>query len=374
MLNVLITNFHPGDGGGHTTYIMNLAKQTDALGSVQVASPSKSKLASLCREAGIPHFPVDFPGKLREAKAIIKNVQLLRTLLKTQPFDIIHVNGSPDHRLVIYALIGLGRPRPRIIVTKHNCFPLKTSFLGTLRYRKFSTAIISVCKKVSDELQARLLGSSVPVHTIGNGIDTVHFSRRSSPLSRKEWRRQLNLPENSTIFVSCAGTGFHKGWQHLAKVLADRTDIVVVVLGSPPPERRLEETFNGAPPKNLIFPGAQRDVRPFLWASDVGFVLSTAIETISFACREMMAAGIPVLVNNFGCLPENIDNGSGWVTDSLNHSALAQALTIVLSSDLKAMGLNAENRAISMFTVEEFRLKTFNVYKNVTNVGNDVPG
>ena len=59
----------------------------------------------------------------------------------------------------------------------------------------------------------------------------------------------------------------------------------------------------------VVFTGLLRDVRPLLAAMDVGFVLSSRLETISFACREMMAAGRPVIVSDTGGLAENVTEG-----------------------------------------------------------------
>ncbi len=47
--------------------------------------------------------------------------------------------------------------------------------------------------------------------------------------------------------------------------------------------------------------------------ASIGFVLSSDCETISFAFIEMMACSLPVIVSNFGRLPESIDYGvNGW--------------------------------------------------------------
>ena len=71
--------------------------------------------------------------------------------------------------------------------------------------------------------------------------------------------------------------------------------------------------------KGFIFSGLVEDVRPYVAIADVGFVLSYKVETISYACREMMSMGKPVIVSNFSGLPENIDNGiNGWIVDAQN--------------------------------------------------------
>ena len=86
-------------------------------------------------------------------------------------------------------------------------------------------------------------------------------------------------------------------------------------------------------------------------------MLSYAVETISFACREMMAMGKPVLVSDYAGLPENIDPGvDGWVAKTRDIAAIAQALRAILErrSDLPAMGHAARAKAVREFDLSQF--------------------
>ena len=77
----------------------------------------------------------------------------------------------------------------------------------------------------------------------------------------------------------------------------------------------------------VIFVGLLDDVRPFLAALDLGFVLSSRVETISFACREMMAMGLPVVVTDVAGLPENVEDGvDGWIVPACAPAAVSEVL------------------------------------------------
>ena len=43
-MKMLYTNFHDGDGGGHTTYVVALARGLAARHEVHVAAPASSRL------------------------------------------------------------------------------------------------------------------------------------------------------------------------------------------------------------------------------------------------------------------------------------------------------------------------------------------
>src|SRR5690606_40122797 len=55
---------------------------------------------------------------------MLAEVIRLRRLLREGAYDLVHVNGSADHRQAMLARLGLRRP-PRIVWTKHNTMPVR---------------------------------------------------------------------------------------------------------------------------------------------------------------------------------------------------------------------------------------------------------
>lgn len=103
--------------------------------------------------------------------------------------------------------------------------------------------------------------------------------------------------------------------------------------------------------------------------ADIGFVLSTDIETISFACREMMSAGLPVIVSDYGGLAENITaEVDGWVTPAGDTVALSHLLLNIItlsSAELLNMKKNARKKSEMEFGKEMMINKTHLIYKKV---------
>src|SRR5690606_31393217 len=88
----------------------------------------------------------------------------------------------------------------------------------------------------------------------------------------------------------------------------------IVVAGAPPRQDLWDEVAACGLAGQVSYAGRLEDVRPMLAALDAGFVLSYRVETISFACREMMAMGKPVIVTRHAGLPENVTDGvDGWI-------------------------------------------------------------
>jgi glycosyltransferase involved in cell wall biosynthesis len=116
----------------------------------------------------------------------------------------------------------------------------------------------------------------------------------------------------------------------------------------------------------VSFPGVVDDVRSMLAACDVGFVLSYH-EALSFACREMMAMGLPVLVTQVGGLPENVcDDREGWVVPPRSPDSIKQVLLKILANpvQLSQMGSRARARAERDFNLNDFIRSTMAVYQS----------
>ena len=69
-MKLLYTNFHTGDGGGHTTYIRELAAALAARHEVHVAAPPGSRLNREARELpGVRVLDQPFPNGLKRWRA-----------------------------------------------------------------------------------------------------------------------------------------------------------------------------------------------------------------------------------------------------------------------------------------------------------------
>jgi glycosyltransferase involved in cell wall biosynthesis len=97
--------------------------------------------------------------------------------------------------------------------------------------------------------------------------------------------------------------------------------------------------------------------------ADIGFVLSIGVETISFACREMMAMGKPVLVSDYAGLSENIDNNQdGWIVKQKSTGQIQKFLQKIDEIDLNKFSQLANKKAKQEFGLDLFISKTIKVY------------
>lgn len=373
-MKILYTNFHAGDGGGHTTYLASLARALSPRHQLFMAAPADSRVLRVVRQEGIA-TPVDiaFSSGLATLGRQWADLRTLRGLIQQQGIDIVHANGARDHRVAMEAVAGLSR-RPRLVFTKHNSKSSNT--LGnTIRARFGTDRVIAV----SEHTRKMLLDGPYqrcPIDVIRNGVDLQRFAPVDAA-ERAALRTRWTRDPDALVLVSNAGTDGHKGWIDLARAIATlpeplRGKVHMAVAGREPDPRLVAEVGQLGLSEQVHFAGLLDDIRPFVASGDAGFVLSYDVETISFACREMMAMATPVMVSDYAGLPENIEHGrNGWIVPVRDVAAIAAQVSALYAQrdTLPGIGLAAREHAVEAFGLETFSRLTEASYEAVLRRG-----
>lgn len=370
-VRLLITNFHSGDSGGHRTYIETLATRLSLRYERFVACPDTSDVYASLARAQFPGRLIaePFPAKPRELVKVLEGIARFKRLLREIQPALIHVNGSPDHRIVMFATLA-SATRPRIVLTKHNTIPVKTGLARWVRARSFTDHVIAVGPSAAGVIKDSPY-RALPVTVVPNGINLSVF-RPGSDGERAQARRNYGIPQDAIVLVSVAGTGYHKGWWVLTRALQSlpedlRNRFRVLIAGMPLEAASIARECGTLADEGVVrFVGKLDRVVDLLHSADVGFVLSYGVETISFACREMMACGLPVLVSDYGDLPGNLADGvEGWIVRVRDVPQVSAWLhsTAQGAFDLRAMGRAARFRAQREFGVEAMIAGTEAVYE-----------
>ncbi|NLY26887.1 MAG: glycosyltransferase family 4 protein [Alcaligenaceae bacterium] len=368
-LKLLITDIHHGNGGGHVTYIINLLRQLRDTVDITLAVPPSGRLYRYAsQETGVRVLPGLYTSRL---PVLVREVRQLHRFLASEQFDVIHVNGSADHRHAMLARIGQSSV-PAIVWTKHNLH--RASSVGhTLRARFGTNAVIAVSDYVARFLEPTPY-HRCPIHVIRHGIDTRHFAPVSTAQKQALQQRWFGrpLPHDALVFGSTGGTDYEKGWGDLVAAVAALSPghlarIHILVAGDPPSPDLRQRLGIDRLGDRLVFPGLVDDIRDVLGACDAGFVLSHK-EALSYACRESLSMGLPTLVSNAGGLPENLSDGlQGWIVPVGSVPAITNVLQAILTGqcDLAAQAAAARDHAVTTFSEADFALTTLNVYNAV---------
>lgn len=359
-MNILYTNFHMHGGGGHDTYIKTLAK--NSCHNIYVACPASSSLYQSLKQDQFPNLiALDYPSKPKELLSIFKSTLQLAKIITARDIDIVHTNGSPDNRIALYARM-LCRKKFKIVFTRHNSIPIH-GIISKWRWMKCNDAAIFVSQSIYKTIGVPVTVKKIFV--VRNGIDT-HF-----------WQPCQSTNKSDKIkLVSTAGTAHYKGWQYLINALKllpehQRNMFEVTIAGHLPDIELRNRLCDGNwLPEIVTFTGFHANPKEILLNADIGFVLSDAIETISFACREMMAMRLPVIVSDFGGLPENItDSNDGWVVPTGDIQQIARVLEVIAdmsANELDKMKENARNKAQKEFSIVKMIEETNRFYEAVS--------
>lgn len=370
-MNILYTNFHPTTGGGHTTYVLSLVNALKHKHKISVAAPESSTIyqsASLIPE--VTGLAMPFTSRITKLPAIWNERKILREFIHREKIDVVHVNGSADHRMIMYSLCGMTGTRPRVVWTKHNSLPIGNGFGPWLRSTNATDHVIAVAECTRTQLLATSY-ARCGVTTVTNGIDLDYF-RPLEPAEITQFKVAMVGAENASklIIGSNAGTADYKNWLDMVRAVAllpehERADIHVLVAGERPTNAAWDEISALGMTSQFTYAGHLSDTRSCIGAFDVGFVLSDSVETISFACREMMAMGKPVIITDYAGLPENVThNINGWIVPTRSPLAIRDRLKALLLNrgELASAGLAAMKTARSEFSLKQFVQRTEDVY------------
>ena len=313
-------------------------------------------LERLARENGIP---------VRTWKPLIPAVPLLSPdfvgVVKELSPDIIHT------RLLSAAGIA-GAWRSRLGI------PIVATFdkPGKAKYYKNIDRYISCAgwlKQYMAEQEGLPAGKIDVVH---NPADTARFSGRER--NRKEARALLHIAEDE-ILISGMGIYIHrKGFDVLLRAFAKlhtegkKLRLALIGGGGDQREAYLKMADELGIRDNLLLPDSfVKDVRPWLWATDI-FVMPSREEGFSIALLEGLAAELPTVVSDIAPFTEIIRDGeNGLIAKKDDPEDFSRALNRMLSMNAAQQNqlVQQAQQTIRNFTPEAIAQKTLAVYETV---------
>ncbi|HEX4020237.1 MAG TPA: glycosyltransferase [Acidobacteriaceae bacterium] len=165
------------------------------------------------------------------------------------------------------------------------------------------------------------------VHVVYNGIDLARFD--SLHQQRQAMRDRLGLPADAIVYGMVSGLRPEKGagdfLEAARRVIPSSPRAHFVIVGDGEQRKELEGLLDSQQLRARIqFVGAQKDVRPYLAAMDVG-VLSSRTEGLSNSILEYLAARLPVIATSVGGNKEAA-GCAGLMVPAKDPAALAVAM------------------------------------------------
>ena len=206
--------------------------------------------------------------------------------------------------------------------------------------------------------------------TIANPVDIARFAPQAD-FDRAGLRASVGLRPEAVVFGFMAlGDFARKGLGLVIEALAglpaeQRQRAQVLVIGGQPREideyRALAARHGVA--DAVVFVGLQKDVRPYLWASDV-FAFPSLYEIFSLAILQAAAAGLPTIVSQglYGAEEFVRDSENGWLVPRTAEGVRAAMAQAVAERGRLPAWAAAAQAAVKQYSREAFVAKWKQLY------------
>ncbi len=362
-MRILHTNMLRGWGGqSNRILIESLAVSRAGEREVALAVPRGSELARRARAAGLRVFD-DFtfrgPGK---PLSFARDAARLRALLLAEPWDLLHLHGSPDTWAAAVALRGVAAERrPVVIRSRHNVFPIARHPLNAWLYGRNVDALIVISRAVEEQCRALPFLREKPCALIWDAPDLSRFQPPARRETRERLRRELGEPEKAPVVLCCGRLRPEKGQDVLLRAAAELRRRVenarIWLAGDGSHRARWERLAARLGVEDCVrFLGFRTDAPDLMAAADLLCAPSRS-EGLGTVALEAHACELPVVASRSGGLPDSVIEGrTGWLVEPEDPRALARALEAALRDPEERRRRAREGRRLILEEFTEARL------------------
>jgi glycosyltransferase involved in cell wall biosynthesis len=299
--------------GGAQVFALNLARGLKAHGlEVSVAGGPGDYLPTELARAAIPFHRLT---KLERSYNPFKSlgfIKELRDYVRTNQFDIVHLNSS-NALMGVWGLAGL-KPRPRLVFTVHGLSVLAPShqapaWLKAIYRFFFKQAFTKVNSLVfisqSDFAEAKKQKLTDQGVLIPNGLDLAPDYFWSREAARQFLGDKAGVDfKDAYLYGSIGRLAYPKNYEFLInsyrEVKKQAPAAKLILIGEGPERSKYEAIIKlYALEKEILLIGSLPEAGRYLKAFDL-FVLPSVFEGLSLTLIEAAKSGVPVLASRVG--------------------------------------------------------------------------
>jgi glycosyltransferase involved in cell wall biosynthesis len=303
-----------------------------------------------------------------------------RFLVHQGDYEIVHVHGdslakagvrtAPScHKAWIKYELSIDHSLGKVLRKRLNPLHAIILIIESYGYSRFGAKkVVAVSNSIRQQLIENYPIDPSRIQVIPPGVDVAEFAVPKAFDSQK-LRRELGIPQHVPLMVFVGWEFGRKGLstvlEAMGKVTSTESHLLVVGGGQ---KRSFERHAGSLGIANRVrFVGAQSDVRPYLWGSDL-FVFPTRYEPFGMVIAEAMAAGLPVITSKYAGASEWIDDGVEGILlhDPYDSAELARAMDCLLLDPgrMSAMVEAARSKA-DVFDWDRVAEKTLELYESM---------
>lgn len=312
-----------------------------------------------CLQAFDRVWDVEWSRNPLDPRNFLAAPQVIREVVKTEKYDIIHVHTPVAAFVARYALKDLKKQRNfQVIYTAHGFHfhplgkPLKNAVFLNLEKLAGSWTDYLVTINREDESAAKryqILPPERVRYMPGIGVDLDRYSPHAvAEADVAKVRQEMGLNGENQLFISAIEFIPRKHPQDVLTAFAKlaRPDVHLVFAGDGPMFAEMQQLASDLGVKNQVhFLGSRRDVATLMRAS-VATLLASEQEGLPRSIMESLSLEIPAIATNIRGNQELLESGCGLLFDVGDIDGFAQAMAWMLDrpEDVREMGKRGRDR------------------------------
>ncbi len=333
---------------------------------VTIISRPDATLEAKAREAGLK-----FRGLRLRHQFDLASILAMRTLVKSERPDVIHVHKGIAHAIAFAATAG--HAVGAFVVNRGVSFPLDRWNRGKYRTDRVDR-VVTVCQQIKDVI---VDSGGIPeskVVVVFAGTDVAHFDPEL--WDARSFRREQGIADDALV-VAQVGVRDWKGWKELIDSVSDvvpsHPNVQLLLIGcrSDVEKNEVREYARQAGVGDHVTPVEYRSDMPNVFAScDVVVDASWAGTGITGTIREAMAMQKPVVASNAGGNGELVTSPEvGWLVPMKERAALTGALREIIEDPARAAAVaeNARRHVVSGYSKELRLTRLEALYQEILN-------
>ncbi len=350
---------------------------------IGVASEGEA-LRHLEKNEGIRTIAVDIERSISPFKDVVSLYRLYRLFRKEKPFMVHSI--TPKAGLLTMVAAYLAKVPRRIHTFTGLLFPTQSGLMKKLLL--FLDKVICYCAThvypegngvKNDLINYRVTKKPLKVIGHGNvkGIDLQYFDPMPFDQNIRATNRKTHrISPSDFVFIFIGRLVNDKGMNELVnafcRLVQLHPNVKLLLVGPVKGETDIlpEQTWNMIKThKDIVFVGAQKDVRPFFAMSDA-LVFPSYREGFPNVVLEAGAMGLPSIVTDINGSNEIITEGkNGVIIPSKDEEALLQSMTNFVTNPelIRALAHNARAMIVSRFERKYLWKEVLQEYKRIEN-------
>lgn len=254
---------------------------------------------------------------------LMRDVRVLRRLMRRESFDVIHCHLTHDHWLAVGALRGAykrddphGR-RPILVRTLHRDVPPRNDLLHRRLFCSETQLLITVSRSARQAAMERLGLGPDQVAWVHGAVDLQRFNPAVDPMiNRRHWRMDEHAPVAGIVARMQPHRGHLAFIDALEPVLRQIPDAHFIVTGRGEIRTEVDARIRSHPHRSSLRRAGYRkhDLVETYAAMDVSVLLAQGSDGTCRAMLESMACGRPVIGVRLGAIEDAIEPGrNGWL-------------------------------------------------------------